>query len=133
MKFSHFFVVGPHDSVIYEYGGSDSDGVQLMRQFFAYSSLDIIDDAVWTKGDFYLSKIDRPSSDQLFISAYVGLSPVKLVLMHDSEQGDNVRLFFTEAYNIITKYLINPFSEPAKDINGPNFHEALTSIYKKYG
>ncbi|EPY33666.1 trafficking protein particle complex 2 [Strigomonas culicis] len=133
MKFSHFFVVGPHDSVIYEYGGSDSDGVQLMRQFFAYSSLDIIDDTVWAKGDFYLNRIDRPSSEQLYISAYVGLSPVKLILMHDNDQGDNVRLFFTEAYNIIAKYLINPFSEPAKDVSGSNFHEALISIYKKYG
>ncbi|CAD2222572.1 hypothetical protein AGDE_03948 [Angomonas deanei] len=130
MKLSHFFIIGPNDSVIYEFSGDDGDSVQVLRQFFTYASLDVIDDVMWTKGDFYLNKVDH--SSELFISAYIGLAPIKLVLMHDADQSDTVRQFFSEVYEVVVKYLLNPFSEPNKDIHSPFVHESIVALHKKY-
>jgi hypothetical protein len=144
MPITYFVVVGPQDNAIFEFGKmADSsapssssvgcDSQQLERQFMVHSALDIVDELVWAKGDFYLSKVDRYEDRSTYhISAYVGFAPVKLMLMQDQEPYDNVRPFLMEAYELIVKHLLNPFSSPTAPIRSRDFDERIASIFTKY-
>lgn len=103
-----------------------------MRQFILYSSLDVIEEAIWQKGDYYLSKVDRPFGEKYYISAFVGLAPIKLLVMQDTEPKDGVRTFFTEAYELCVRYLLNPFFDPSRKVESPHFKEAIVALYNKY-
>jgi hypothetical protein len=158
MPVCYFSIIGPGDACIYEYGrisegpstaaaaspvsaASSSvaagpaiplDTMQLSRQFMAHSSLDLVEEALWTRPDFYLTKVDRFEEAKYFVSAYVGFAPLKLLLMQDTEPHDNVRPFFTEAYELVVKYLSNPFASPTQPIRNREFEDRLVGIYNKY-
>ena len=108
------------------------DTLHLSRQFMTHSSLDLVEEAMWARPEFYLTKVDRFEDGKFFISAYVGFSPLKLLLMQDTEPHDNVRPFFTDAYELVIKYLSNPFASPTQPIRNREFEERLVMIYNKY-
>lgn len=108
-----------------------NDSQQLARQFMLYSALDLADEAMWSRGDFYLSKIDK-FDDRFFVSAYVGFAPIKLLLMQDQEPHDNVRPFFADAYEMCVRYLMSPFVSASQPIRSREFEERMVSIYTRY-
>ena len=85
-----------------------------------------------------------PPSERFYISAYVGYGPIRLLLMQDTEPYDTVQRFFVEAYELVVKHLMNPFSHPAAPIqrngahlsgqlaNGDAFRDRFERIFCKY-
>ena len=139
MTFTFFTVIGPNDAAIFEYGRSSdgtattnaqSDTLQLARQFMMYSAVDLVEEAMWAKGDVYLSKVDV-FDDRFFVSAYVGFSPLKLLLMQGEEPHDNVRPFFVEAHELCVKYLLSPFASPSVPVRSREFEEKMIAIFAK--
>lgn len=106
--------------------------LHLSRQFMTHSALDLVEDVMWTKPEFYLTKVDKFDDNKYYISAYVGFSQVKLLLMQDTEPHDNVRPFFSEAYELIAKYLLNPFVSPTQPIRNREFEERMVQVYNRH-
>lgn len=96
-----------------------------------YSALDSMDESMWTKGDCYLSKIDK-FDDRFHVSAYTAFAPVKLLLMQDQEPHDNVRPFFQETYELVVRYLMNPFASPTQPIRSKAFEDRIAAIYARF-
>lgn len=133
MSLSYLVVVGPNDSTVFEYTApKNRDDGHLMRQFMLYSSLDVLDETTWQRGEFYIAKMDRPFGDKYHISAFVGLAPVKLLVMQDAEPKDSLRAFFVEAYELTVKHLMNPFSDAVNKIESAKFAEDMTFLYNRY-
>lgn len=134
MPFTQFIVVGPNDACLFSYGGINNNNseIELTHQFSLYSALDVIDETMWTRGDFYMSKVDRPYGDSYYISAYVGLAPARLLLMQDSEPKDSIATFFAEAYQLCVRYFMNPFCSTTKKITSTNFRDEISLLCRKY-
>ncbi|KAG5504315.1 hypothetical protein JIQ42_06147 [Leishmania sp. Namibia] len=135
MPFTQFLVVGPSDACLFAYGGtsgSDRGHSELAHHFSLYSALDVIDEAMWTRGDFFLSKVDRPYGDSYCISAYVGLAPVRLLLMQDTEPKESLSAFFSEAYQLCVRYFMSPFSTTSTKIQSATFREGIAMLCRKY-
>lgn len=132
MSFSHFLVIGPNDSSVFEYcRPNDSDSALLTRQLMLYSSLDLIDDVVWTRGDFFLSKVDRPAGDACCVSAFIGLAPVKLIVLQDTEPKDTLRTFLSDAYELCVRHLLNPFCEATRKIESAQFQDEMNALCRR--
>lgn len=160
MPVTYFAVIGPSDAAVYEYGrlgagdpgssaaspaasaaaasaGSSSsssapvDTMQLSRQFMLYSALDMVDEAMWTKSDFYLSRIDK-FDDRYYVSAYAAFAPIRLLLMQDQEPHDNVRPFFSDAYELCVRHLMSPFVDSSQPIRSREFDERMITIFTRY-
>lgn len=132
MPFMQFLVVGPSDACLFAYSGSGGSDNELSHQFSLYSALDVVDELMWTRGDFYLSKVDRPYGDSYYISAYVGLAPVRLLIMQDSEPKDSLATFFSEAYQLCVRYFMNPFCTTSKKIQSTAFRDKIALLCRKY-
>lgn len=133
MPFAQLIIVGPNDACLFSYGGikGSNDG-DLSHQFALYSALDTVDDLMWNSSDFFLAKVDRPHGDSHYISAYVGLAPLKLLVMQDGEPKESLQQFLTEAYQLSVRYLLNPFSTASKKITSSRFKDEVTLLYRKY-
>jgi hypothetical protein len=125
-------IASPTSSMSTTASGVPLDTLQLSRQFMAHSSLDLVEEAMWSRPDLYLTKVDRFDESKYFVSAFVGFGPLKLLLMQDTEPHDNVRPFFSEAFELCTKYLSNPFASATQPIRNREFEERLVGIYNKY-
>jgi trafficking protein particle complex subunit 2 len=136
MPFTQFIVVGPNDACLFSYGGggssSSSSEIELTHQFALYSALDVVDEAMWVRGDFYMSKVDRPYGDSYYISAYVGLAPVRLLLMQDCEPKESIATFFAEAYQLCVRYFMNPFCSTTKKITSTGFRDEVAVLCHRY-
>ncbi|CCW64624.1 unnamed protein product [Phytomonas sp. EM1] len=125
-------IVGPHDSTIFECSSTKSTGQDdLMCQFMLYSSLDVLEDIVWQRDDLYVSKVDRPYGEKYYVSAFVGLAPIRLVMMQDTEPKDSLRAFFLEAYEITMKHLLNPFFDATKKIESVSLHNSIMTLLNR--
>ncbi|KAK7199382.1 Sedlin, N-terminal conserved region containing protein [Novymonas esmeraldas] len=131
MPLTAFLVVGPSDACLFSYGGGGGDA-ELTHHFAMFSALDVVDEATWTRPDFLLSRVDRPYGDSYFISAYVGLAPVRLLLMQDCEPKESLAPFFTEAYQLCVRHLMSPFSTAAKKIQSSAFRDDIALLCRKY-
>lgn len=133
MSVSYVAIVGPNDSSIFEHTATKNrDDGHLMRQFMLYSSLDVMDDTVWRNGEFHMAKVDRPFGDKYHMSAFVGLAPIKLLVMQDTEPKDSLKTFFVEAYELTVKHLMNPFSDATRSIESARFNEGMIALYNRY-
>ncbi|KAG5508871.1 hypothetical protein JKF63_05374 [Porcisia hertigi] len=132
MSLTQLLVVGPSDACLFAYENSSSSDNELARQFSLYSALDVIDEIMWTRDDFFLSKVDRPFGNSYYISAYVGLAPVRLLLMQNCEPKSTLATFFSEAYQLCVRYFMNPFSTTSKKIDSPAFRDSIALLCRKY-
>ena len=96
-----------------------------------YSALDMADETMWTKGDFFLSRIDR-FEERYYVSAYAAFAPIRLLLMQDQEPHDNVRPFFADAYELCVRQLMSPFVDASQPIKSRDFEERMISIFTRY-
>jgi hypothetical protein len=111
--------------------GGVTDTLQLSRQFMLYSALDMADETMWTKGDFYLSRIDR-FEERYYVSAYAAFAPIRLLLMQDQEPHDHLRPFFADAYELCVRQLMSPFVDASQPIKSRDFEERMISIFSRY-
>ncbi|RHW73017.1 Sedlin [Trypanosoma brucei equiperdum] len=125
-------VVGPDDSTLFECEKfSDNDSVNMSHQLTLYASMDLLDDALWKTGDFFLPSIDKPLDGKYSVSAYVGLAPIKLLLMKEHESDKETRLFLSEAYGLCVRYLMNPFSSLKTPVRAV-LAENLRRLYQRF-
>lgn len=97
----------------------------------AHSALDLVEELMWTSGELYLSKVDK-FEDTYYLSAYVGVSPLRLLLLQDQEPHSNVKVFFTEMMELCVKYLTNPFADPSKPVASKAFRDRALQIFQQY-
>ncbi|CCW71739.1 unnamed protein product [Phytomonas sp. Hart1] len=125
-------IVGPYDSTIFECSSTNGTNKEdLMCQFMLYSSLDVLDDIIWQRDDIYVSKVDQPYGEKYYVSAFVGLAPIRLIMMQDTEPKDSLRVFFAEAYELTMKYLLNPFFDATKKIESASFHNSIMTLLNR--
>jgi hypothetical protein len=72
-----------------------------MNQFLVHSSLDLVDDVMWTTSNAYLKVVDRISN--YVISAYVSAGGMRFMLLHENIASDSVRAFFQEVHELYIK------------------------------
>ena len=133
---TYFCIVGPQDAVIFEHSVPPRDDLLLKRQFMVHSALDEVDDLLQNGAnsattDFYLSKVDK-FDGTYFVSAYVGIGPVRLLLMQEQEPHSNVRTFFVNVHELCIKYLTNPFADPSKPISNRAFKERAIALFNEH-
>jgi len=93
----------------------------------------------------YLKVVDK--FNEWFISAYICASStlslgfsyslcaridVKLMLLHDSRNEDNIKNFFQEIHELYIKVLMNPLQEQDGAIESKAFDQKVRAIGRKY-
>lgn len=157
MSSYYFTIIGTRDNPVYELEFSSFKGapssqvvpgvsqfsasVKEILPFISHSSLDLIEDSQWTLNQFYLGKIDLFYG--LLVNAFITQGNIKFVLCFDangntgpfpsSKNDDNsIKQFFSEAYDLYTKCLLNPFYSVNDAITSPDFDMRLKSLARKY-
>lgn len=93
----YFAIVGTKDNPIFEHefgtskGGGDGaphfrDDARHMNQFIVHSSLDIVEEVMWTTGAMYLKSIDRFQSS--YISCFLTGTGMKFLLLHNPDPAN---------------------------------------------
>lgn len=160
----YFAIIGTRDNPLYELefssfkSVSQADyipgksqfppSVKELLPFISNSSLDLIEDALWSTNVFNLGRID--SFYGLLVNAYITQGNIKLILCHDSHTNgtgvgsissglpsskydDNaIKQFFNEANELYVKCLLNPFYSVNDPIVSPDFDLKIKSIARKY-
>jgi|LauGreSuBDMM15SN_2_FD.fasta_scaffold40926_2 hypothetical protein len=107
---------------------ADSDATYL-HQFILHSSLDLIQNAMWSNASTFLRTVDRFNSQ--LVSAYVTPGGAILLLLHQGKGEDAVRHFFMEVHENYTKHMLNPFSLFDAPITSPQFDSIVRSAARR--
>lgn len=122
---SNIFIVN-NDRPIYEYPTEDKH--QYLKQFIAYSALDIIDELESQSTSMYLKAIDRFNEWTVF--AFV---PNKLrILLLTSNNARVEENFFIEIYQTYCKFATNPLYLHNSIIKSTTFDKKIAQIARKY-
>ncbi|KAJ1412980.1 trafficking protein particle complex subunit 2 putat [Ochromonadaceae sp. CCMP2298] len=129
-----FMIVGKNEpifemEVARATGDAQNDELAYLHQFILYSSLDLINSAMWTNNAIFLRTVDK--FNFLLVSAYVTMGGKYFLLLHNGKNEDAVRAFFTEVHELYVKYLINPFAEPDAPVVSPQFSAHVRSLAKR--
>lgn len=108
---------------------STESELAYLHQFILHSSLDMIQSAMWSNSATFLRTVDRFNS--LLVSAYATPGGAILLLLHQGKAEDAVRQFFTEAHEMYTKYMLNPFASFDMPITSPQFDALIRQSAKK--
>lgn len=156
MSSYYFAIIGTRDNPIYELelasfkaptkqipGQSQfSPKIKELLPFITNSSLDLIEDAQWTTGNFHLGKVD--SFYGLQVNAFITQGNIKFVLCYDLvASGDSgissgkhdesvIRQFFGETYDLYVKALLNPFYSVNDPLVSADFDYRVKSVARKY-
>lgn len=157
MSSYYFTIIGTRDNPVYELefstfksvgSGQTAPGVSQFAAnvkeilpFISHSSLDLIEDSQWSLNQFYLGKIDLFYG--LLVNAFITQGNIKFVLCFDTnsmsgpsttnKNDDNsIKQFFSEAYDLYTKCLLNPFYSVNDAITSPDFDMRVKSLARKY-
>ncbi|KAL4399296.1 TRAPP subunit [Malassezia pachydermatis] len=57
---------------------------------------------------------------------------VKLILLHQHKHEEGIRLFFTEAWELWLKIIMNPFQEIDKPIQSSSFDTRIRASARKH-
>ena len=123
-------IIGNNEPIYEAEMGASADELSYLHQFILHSSLDMLQSAVWSNSQTYLKVIDRFNSLQ--VSAFVTLGGATFLMLHNGKSDDVLRAFFTDAYDIYTKYIMNPFTRFNAPIVSPQFDVQIKLISKKY-
>ena len=67
------------------------------------------------------------------MSAFITAGGVKFMLLHDSAKSEEGgKNFFTAAYELYIKHLMNPFCDPDEPIRSELFAQTVQQFGKKY-
>lgn len=155
MSSYYFAIIGTRDNPIYELELSlyKSSGKQIpgpaqfsskikeLLPFITNASLDLIEDAQWSSGNFNLGRID--SFYGLQVNAFITQGNIKFVLCYDSVSTDSdsvsgkhddnaIKQFFTATYDLYVKALLNPFYSVDDPLVLPDFDFRVKSLAGKY-
>lgn len=105
-----FLVVGKNDVPLYEanlWTVKKDNG--YLNQFIIHAALDNVDEECLGNGNMYLKVIDRFAD--LYVSAYVTSSNIRLMLIHEDKNEDGIKNFFSEVHEMLIKVMLNPMFE----------------------
>lgn len=99
--------------------------------FIANSSIDLIEDQMWSNSMLNLGKIDQFYG--ISISAYLTQGQIKFILCYDSNKEEiSIKQFFQDVNDLYVKTLMNPFYKVNDAIISPDFDFKVKLIAKKY-
>lgn len=154
MSSYYFTIIGTRDNPLYELEFSSfknptsqvagephfSPQVKELLPFISNSSLDLIEDAQWLTSNFNLGKVDYFYG--LSVNGFVTQGSIKFVLCYDSngsagegisKHDDNsIKQFFSEAYDLYVKALLNPFYAVNDPLVSPDFDYRVKTLARKY-
>ena len=82
------------------------------------------------QANMYMRTVDKFNS-QLHISCLMTASGTKFILLHEKSYEDQIKQFFNEMYELFVKALMNPFFDPEKAIEIPQFDDSVALISKR--
>jgi len=129
MVCSYFMIVGKDDIPIYEVEITDQKSPQL-KQFILHAALDPLDEALWSSQGFFFKGIDK--FNEFSVSAHVTPGYTKFLLLQDFKQEDNVKVFFSDVYELYLKVLLNPFYEVNTPITSSSFDLRVRALLKRH-
>ncbi|KAG2495062.1 hypothetical protein HYH03_006673 [Edaphochlamys debaryana] len=126
-----FVIVGQEDHPIYEVDltGPKEQQTQYLHQFVLHSSLDAVDEQMWTSKEPHLKVVDRFNGLQ--VTAFVTAGNTRFLLLHDGRSDDAIRAFFTEVYDLYLRVMLNPFHTPTTRITSREFDRKVKLLAKR--
>ena len=129
-----FMIIGSDDHPIFEadlLSSQPKDQAQYLHHFVLHAALDAVDDVMWSTKECHLKTVDR--FNHLIVSAWVtpGSSTARFLLLHDGRNDDTIKAFFTEAYELYLKAILNPFQSLGAKIQSKGFDTRIRHVAKK--
>lgn len=126
------FAIGEDDECFYEYPASaDSKTLHRYKQLIAHAALDVIDDACTSSSLIYFRDVD--AFQNVHVSAYVPVGPVKFILLQERQPDERVLVMFRALHDLIVKYVANPFSSLSSSFETlPSFKERARVICQRH-
>lgn len=122
-----YFVIVNNNKPIYEYPLEDKH--RYLKQFIAYSALDIIDEMELTTTSMYLKTIDKFNEWTVYAFVPNKLRILLLVTQKLSRVDEN---FFIELYQTFTKFATNPLYVHNTLIKSASFDKKVHQLTRRY-
>mmetsp|Transcript_27809 Transcript_27809/g.54668 ORF Transcript_27809/g.54668 Transcript_27809/m.54668 type:complete len:144 (+) Transcript_27809:85-516(+) len=126
-------IIGKDDNPIYEAdlssSGTREDSPHL-DQFVIHSSLDLVEELVWTTSSMFLRVVDK--FDDFHVSAYCTAGHARFMLLHKNRNEEAIRAFFSELHDLYIKAVLNPFHRPDGWIDSPVFDQKVRLAARKH-
>ena len=132
----YFVIINNKDVALYEREfctpkeQSDVQDRRHLNQLIAHASLDLIDEHVKLSNQMYLKRVDK--FNEYCVSAFVTAGGVRFLVLHDSNNDESIRLFFTEVYEAFLKLNLNPLYRKGEKIYSLRFNQKVVQIGKRY-
>lgn len=134
----YFVIVGHADNPIYELeystkGTEKTIDHRYLSQFIAHAALDLVEESLWTSNSMYLKVVDK--FNEWLVTAFVGASSrTKFLLLHDATKIDDnsLKSFFTEIYELFTKFAMNPLYQHHTPIRSTIFDRKIQALARRY-
>jgi trafficking protein particle complex subunit 2 len=81
---------------------------------------------MWINDSCFLRVVDK--FDSTIVSAYVSFGGYYLLLIHDGRDEDQIRYFFQEVHDILSRYILNPFIDIDSPISSKEFDARVASV-----
>lgn len=122
-----YFVIVNNDRPIYEYPLEDKH--RYLKQFIAYSALDIVDELEFTTTSMYLKQIDKFNEWTVYAFVPNKLRILLLVTPKITRVDEN---FFIDLYQIYCKFSTNPLYVHNTLIKSSSFDRRVSQITRRY-
>ena len=121
-----YLVIVNNDKPIFEYPIKED---RYLKQFIAYSSLDIVDEMESQSNNMYFKNIDK--FNEWNVHAYVP-NRLRILLLVNSKLATIQEAFFQELYQIYCKFALNPLYIHNSPIKSAAFERKASQIARKY-
>lgn len=122
-----YFVIVNNDKPIYEFPTEDKH--RYLKQFIAYSALDIIDELEATSTSMYLKSIDK--FNEWTVYAFVP-NKLRILLLLTNKIARVDENFFIELYQTYCKFATNPLYIHSTIIKSASFDRKVSQITRRY-
>jgi hypothetical protein len=127
MNQEFYFVIVNNDKPIYEFPTEDKH--RYLKQFIAYSALDIIDELEATSTSMYLKALDK--FNEWTVYAFVP-NKLRILLLITNKIPRVDESFFIELYQTYTKFATNPLYIHNTPIKSAAFDRKVSQIVNHY-
>lgn len=127
MSQEYYFVIVNNDKPIYEYPAEDKH--RYLKQFIAYSALDIIDELESTSTSMYLKAIDK--FNEWTVYSFVP-NKLRILLLLTNKIARVDESFFIEVYQTYCKFATNPLYIHNTLIKSVSFDRKISQIARRY-
>mmetsp|Transcript_32112 Transcript_32112/g.51931 ORF Transcript_32112/g.51931 Transcript_32112/m.51931 type:complete len:132 (+) Transcript_32112:39-434(+) len=101
-----------------------------LNQFIIHAALDLVDKTEKNSNNMYLGQVDK--FNEFLISGFVSIGTTRFLLLHNKAMNEqNIKKFFSEAYNVYLKLLMNPFYLKGSPIDDARFAQEMERIGKQ--